>query len=123
MTSSNVIRSIIAIGWVVNAILVERIVTRGGITDMSEIWTNGPVFTLVAACLVIAAVVLAIVAALKQGPWLTVSLVGGVAYALIGLCLRLNGDDSAAAIVLASVSITALSFVVGSGHTRPSAQR
>ena len=44
MTAANVIRWAVSAGWLIVALLLERIVTLGAITDLSEVSQNPPEF-------------------------------------------------------------------------------
>jgi hypothetical protein len=109
MTVGGAVRWAVAAAWLVIALLLERIITLGGITDISGVAQNGPIFLAVGLGLVVLAVWIAILVAVDGRSWPTVSMAAGAAYIVAGVWLRLdNGDDSGAAVALAALLIWAL---------------
>ena len=119
VTVGYAIRSAVVIGWLLNALLLERILTHGAITDISRVTQNPPLFVTAVGFLFVLSVptVIAVVAGVPV--WPRVSLAISVAYLVAGGWLRLgNGDDSGAAIVLTALVIAVLSLAAVSQWPR-----
>jgi len=103
-------RWMIAIGCLLVAVLLERILTLGGIIDTSQATQNPPLFLAISAALILLAVATAILAALDVDPWAWMSFAIGLIYVVAGTWLRMeNGDDSGAAIAAIALLMTWLS--------------
>jgi hypothetical protein len=101
MSSRKATRSIVAIGFLLCAFLLERILTLGGITDTSHATQNPPLLLAIGSALIVLAVATAIAAAFGVDAWASISLATAIAYVVSGTWLRLaNDDDSGAAIVV-----------------------
>ena len=104
-------RLMVAIGCLLVALLLERILTLGGITDTSQATQNPPLLLATGAGLILLAVATAILVALDVDPWAWISLATSLAYVVAGTWLRMeNGDDSGAAIAAIALLMTWLSW-------------
>jgi hypothetical protein len=109
MTLEIGIRWIVSAGWLVIAVLLERILTLGGITDVSEATQNPPLFLAAGLALIVVAVAITILVAADVRSWPSISMAASAAYVTVGIWLRLeNGDDSGAAIALTALLIAVL---------------
>ena len=126
MTVGRAIRSAVSIGWLLQAFLLERIVTLGAITDVSDVSQNPPLFVAVSALLIGLSVSTAVTVVANVRSWPMLSLAASVAYLAAGVWLRLeNGDDSGAAIAVIAFVIVVLSLAaLGQGlHLAPRSTR
>ncbi len=104
-------RFMIAIGCLLVALLLERILTLGGITDTSQATQNPPLLLALGAALILLAVATAILVAVDVDPWAWISLAISLAYVVAGTWLRMeNGDDSGAAIAVTALLMAFLSW-------------
>lgn len=109
MTAANVTRWAVSAGWLIVALLLERIVTLGAITDLSEVSQNPPEFVATGLGLIVIAVAIAILVAADARRWPSFSIAASGVYVVVGIWLRQEeDDDSAAAIVLIAVLLAAL---------------
>ena len=110
MPAGKAIRWMITIGCLIVAVLLERILTLGGITDTSQATQNPPLFLAIGAALILVAVATAILAALDVDPWAWMSFAIGLLFVVAGTWLRMeNGDDSGAAIAAIALLMAWLS--------------
>lgn len=126
MTVGSAIRSAVSIGWLLQAFLLERIVTLGAITDVSDVSQNPPLFVAVSALLIGLSVSTAVAVVANVRSWPILSLAASVAYLAAGVWLRLeNGDDSGAAIAVIALVIVVWSLAaLGQGlHVAPPSTR
>lgn len=98
-TVSTGIRWSVSAAWLVEALLLERIVTVGGITDLSGASQNPPLFVAVGLALIVLAIGIAITVAADRRPWPAISIAAGAAYVVVGVWLRLTNDDDSGAVI------------------------
>ena len=119
MTVGTAVRSAVTIGWLINALLLERILTLGAITDVSGVGQNPPLFVATGASMLVLALTTALAVIIDMPAWPGLSLVLSLAFGVAGAWLRLeNGDDSGAAIVLIALLIATLSRSVRAERRR-----
>ena len=119
MAIRNAIRVSITLGWLLNALLLERILTLGAITDISGVGQNPPLFVGIGAVLTALAIAMVIAVITDTRLWPAASLALSVAFLVAGAWLRLeSGDDSGAAIALIALAIAALSWSALVQHRR-----
>jgi NADH:ubiquinone oxidoreductase subunit K len=111
MVIRNALRVSISLGWLLNAILLERILTLGAITDISGVGQNPPLFVAIGAALTAVAIAMVLAVIADTRTWPAASLALSVVFLVAGGWLRLeSGDDSGAAIALIALAIAVLSW-------------
>ncbi len=126
MTAGKLIRSAVSIGWLLNAVLLERILTLGAITDTSQVTQDSPPLLAVGALLIVLSISTAIAVVVGLRAWPMISLTACVALLVAGVWLRLdNGDDSGAAIVVTTllIAIASLAAIRQRRRGMPSSSR
>ncbi len=111
----------VSAGWLVIALLLERILTLGGITDVTEVSENPPEFVATGIGLIVVAVAIAILVAADVRRWPSLSIAASAGYFVVGIWLRLEeNDDSGLAIAIMALLIATLA---GGDPWRPTARR
>ena len=119
MMGRGAVRALVAAGWFLDALLIERIVTLGGITDISGAFDNPPIFLAIGLGLIVVAVAMAVATALGVSAWPAISAGLGALFIVAGLWFRIaNDDDSGVAIALISALVAVVSFRVHVGRQR-----